>query len=102
VLRDHQEGPAWSRRTHFEEWARYVDGVDESRVGARADELMAEDYSIHFHVWTPDAFLDLLVHARAQLGLPIELEAIERNGHEFIVILRRAAPALRSLSRNAA
>jgi SAM-dependent methyltransferase len=102
VLRDHEEGPAWSHRTHYEEWAKHIDGVDDAQVAARADELIADDYSIHFHVWTPDAFLELLVHARAQLGLPVELEAIERNGHEFIVILRKAAPTLRSVSQHAA
>jgi SAM-dependent methyltransferase len=101
VLLDHVEGPARSRRTHFEEWARHVafrgtDAADE-QVLAEADRLDALDYSIHFHVWTPDALAELLVHLRTELGLPIELEAMERNGHEFIVVLRRAArPASRT------
>ena len=102
VVRDYADGPAWSKRRHFEEWARFVDGVDESRIAARADELIEDDYSIHFHVWTPDAFLEMLSHARTHLGLEIEIESIERNGHEFIVILRRSAPALRAVDSNAA
>jgi SAM-dependent methyltransferase len=102
VVRDHLEGPAWSYRMHCKEWARHVDGAVGADVAARADQIMAEDYSIHFHVWTPDAFLELLVHARTELGLPIELEVLERNGHEFIVILRREAQALRPVSQLAA
>ena len=47
-------------------------------------------------------FLEMLSHARTHLGLEIEIESIERNGHEFIVILRRSAPALRAVDSNAA
>jgi SAM-dependent methyltransferase len=90
LTRDHSEGPRWSRHTHYEEWARFVDAVDPADVAARATELDAQNYSIHFHVWTPAAFLEMLVHARSELGLELEVDALERNGHEFIVIMRRA------------
>ncbi len=90
LARDHSEGASWSRRTHYEEWAQFVDGVDAANVAARASELEAQSYSIHFHVWTPAAFLEMLVHCRTVLGLGFEVDALERNGHEFIVILRRA------------
>lgn len=91
TARDHAEGPQGSRRGHFEEWARYVDRVPGEDVPRRADELMERNYSIHFHVWTPSAFVRMLSYGQQDLGLPFELEAMERNGHEFIVILRRSA-----------
>jgi hypothetical protein len=91
LARDHSEGPRWSRRTHYEEWARCVAGAAPEDVTARAAELEAQSYSIHFHVWTPAAFLETLVHCRTALGLELEVDALERNGHEFIVILRRAS-----------
>jgi SAM-dependent methyltransferase len=40
ILRDHTEGPEWSRRLHFEEWARLVDKVPESDVESRTRYLM--------------------------------------------------------------
>jgi SAM-dependent methyltransferase len=88
LARDHSDGPRWSRRTHYEEWARFVDVVEEPAIAARATELEAQSYSIHFHVWTPAAFLEMLVHCRTALGLELEVDTLERNGHEFIVILR--------------
>jgi SAM-dependent methyltransferase len=93
VLRDHRDGPGWSRAAHYEEWAAFVDRVAPSEVGARARHLDETDYSIHFHVWTLDGFVELLTRARTECGLPLELEAVERNGHEFVVILRRSADA---------
>jgi SAM-dependent methyltransferase len=88
VLRDYREGPEWSRAEHFADWARHVDKADD--VEARVAELVAADYSIHFHVWTPQTFTALLEHAHGELGLPFEIEQLQPNGHEFIAILRRS------------
>lgn len=93
LLRDHREGPAWSRAGHYEEWAALVEGVEPAQVIPRAHELQERDYSIHFHVWRLDDFVALLMGAREACGLPLALEAVERNGHEFVVILRRTASA---------
>jgi SAM-dependent methyltransferase len=89
VVRDFTEGPAWSRREHFEEWVRSVEHTPERDVTARSGALQAEGYSIHFHVWDPAAFAELLVHARAEQGVPLALEALVPVRHEFIAILRR-------------
>jgi SAM-dependent methyltransferase len=90
VERDYVEGAACSRRGHYEEWVRCVHEVSVEEVSSSADELERRMYSIHFHVWTPSAFLDLLTHCRVQLGAPLEVEAMERNDHEFIVVMSRA------------
>lgn len=90
IQRDHLEGPAWSRDGHYEEWARFVERVPEHAVAQRAAELERTRYSIHFHVWTPSAFLEVLNECRSTFGLELEVEALERNDHEFIVIIRRA------------
>jgi hypothetical protein len=87
LLADHREGPARSRSEHFLEWAVAVEGAD----AARAKELSDLDYSVHFHVWTPEAFLAFLGHCNGELGLPFELAAYEPNDFEFIVVLRRTA-----------
>jgi SAM-dependent methyltransferase len=89
LRRDHVEGSGWSRRAHYEEWARFVDQVPPDEVESRADDLERRNYSIHFHVWTPGAFVELLTACRTEFGLPFEIDALERNDHEFIVILGR-------------
>ena len=98
LLRDHREGPLWSRRQHFEEWVRlwtYERPRDADAVAQRVHELMEADYSIHYHVWTSAAFMSFLLVLRdelaAGLGLECEIEHFFRNRDEVIVILRRGS-----------
>jgi predicted SAM-dependent methyltransferase len=87
VALDHRDGAAASREQHYEDWARHVDKAPD--VKARARQLMDEDYSIHFHVWTLEAFRELLEYAQSELRLPFALEELVPNEHEFIAILRK-------------
>jgi SAM-dependent methyltransferase len=90
VLRDHREGPEVSRRDHYEEWARYIEGVSGDRaIAERADQFAAEEERNHFHVWEPDTFLELLL----ALDLPIQIEAVQATEPEFSVIFRKREPA---------
>lgn len=89
IVQDHAEGPARSRRTHQEEWARLVENVSASEVPARVHALEQDNYSIHFHVWAPWEFRALLDYAREEGKLPFAIEALQGNGHEFIAVLRR-------------
>lgn len=89
VLRDLEEGPEWSREQHFREWSEHVEKAAD--VEAHAARLMAEDYSIHFHVWTPEGFEELLVHARDELRMPFAIEELQSNEFEFIAVLRRGS-----------
>ncbi len=89
LVRDHAEGPAWSRRTHFEEWAALVERVAPAAVAERARELESYDYSIHFHVWTPTTFTALLAHAAAREQLPLAVEALQSVQEEFVTVLRK-------------
>jgi predicted SAM-dependent methyltransferase len=89
IVRDHREGPAWSRPMHQEEWARLVDKVPAAEVPARVRVLEQSDYSIHFHVWTPSEFNAMLEHAQREQRLPFAIEDLRGNGSEFIAILRR-------------
>ena len=90
LQRDLQEGPAWSRRGHFEEWARYV-----NRLTAPADldrqvkNLMEQDYSIHFHSWNQREMVELLLFLQDKF--PFELELLLKHDEEQIFILRKQA-----------
>jgi predicted SAM-dependent methyltransferase len=88
LVKDYRKGPAYGRKQHYEEWVRLVE-KEKKDVPGRVRFLMDEDYSIHFHVWTNADFAAMLAHAKNELGLPLELEAIQKNHHEFICIIRK-------------
>ncbi len=88
LRKDHEAGPDWSRRQHFEEWARLVDKVAEPAEAERhVERLLAMDYSIHYHVWTQAEFLEFL--AGMKRALMFEVELFVKHGHEMIFILRK-------------
>lgn len=85
LLRDHREGPAVSRREHYEECARLIEGHRGDSVAERARDMEAAGSRVHFHVWEPTTFAAFL----AALDLPFSLELLQASHLEFIVILRR-------------
>lgn len=91
IIKDHDEGPGWSRHLHQEEWACLVDKVPSGAVAEHVRTLEETDYSIHYHVWAPTEFRALLDYARRHL--PIEVETVVTNQYEFIVILRKQREA---------
>jgi SAM-dependent methyltransferase len=89
LIRDHREGPAWSRHSHFEEWARLAERVPAAGIDEHVDRLMSTDYSIHFHVWTEAELLEMLLHCRRGEKFPFGFELFQRNGFESVAILRK-------------
>jgi SAM-dependent methyltransferase len=90
LARDHRDGPQGSRDAHYEEWVRLVELAPEAEVPARAAALRDAGYSIHFHVWTPAVFAELVHHCAADEGIPLALEALVPVRHEFIAVLRKS------------
>lgn len=88
LIRDHQEGPAWSRVSHFDEYARLVDHAGKER----AEHLMKIGYSIHCHVWTKKEMLGLLRYTDKNCQLC--LENVQENGIEVILILSKSRSSL--------
>jgi SAM-dependent methyltransferase len=90
VLRDYTDGPDWSRWSHYEEvvrsQAKWAPLSDDQTAWAR--KLMNERHSIHFHVWEPQDFLEVLVMAK-RIGLTFEVAQFSPREEEFIAILRR-------------
>lgn len=94
VWRDYQDGPAWSRSAHFEEWARHCWQVDraksEDEIRAQARHFEAINYSVHFHVWSPTEILEILA-AFPHIGLAdLNLVLFHSSDHEMRMILQRA------------
>jgi SAM-dependent methyltransferase len=89
LLRDDEEGPEWSKRQHFEEWARLVDKVPESEVAAKTAQLIETDYSIHYHVWTQAEILELLSTLQDRLRFTFDVELFLKRDYEVVLILRK-------------
>jgi predicted SAM-dependent methyltransferase len=95
LVRDHEEGPEWSKETHFLEWVRFVEPTfgrvypTDAAVSTRVRQLMEMDYSIHFHNWTTAEITALLGDCIGTLHFPIFMEVFVSMGHEMIYILKR-------------
>jgi SAM-dependent methyltransferase len=88
LIDDHEHGAGRSRRAHFEEVARFTSGAQsDSEVRRIADDLMARDYSIHYHVWSQRELLELMLYLGERLGF--EIEATCKNGTEVVFVLRK-------------
>ena len=48
---------------------------------------MAQDYSIHFHVWDRYAMMEMILQVRAQFGLPLIPKAMVATGDEVIFVV---------------
>jgi predicted SAM-dependent methyltransferase len=70
LLRDHEEG---------------------SEVSRREEQLMEQDYSIHFHVWTQRELLELLLALRERFELDFDVELLERIEYEVVFVLRKGS-----------
>ncbi len=91
VIRDYEEGPAWSKRQHFEEWSRVVNKREEARVEEEVRHLMNINYSIHFHVWTQAELLGLVQFFRTRAAF--DIEAFLKSKDEMVMVLRKDADA---------
>jgi hypothetical protein len=104
MIADHEEGPERSRADHYREWCSLVIDAEAPSAGtaehvafsewveSHAQELEAQSYSIHMHVWTQAEFLRLILTLRDRAEGGFDVEAAARVGIEFIVVLRKAGP----------
>lgn len=100
VLRDFEEGPEWSKRSHYDEWVRVVEKVSEDDAETRIQELTRQETYIHFHVWTQYEMFELLECARKRLGLNFEIESFLKAEAECVFVLRKNEPPPEGVSAN--
>jgi predicted SAM-dependent methyltransferase len=90
ILRDFHEGPLWSRRDHVRDWVKHVEHIDDPREQElRTDKLLAEAYSVHYHVWTFETLVSMMLRAREDVGLAVDFESFLLTDGEVIMVLRR-------------
>lgn len=93
LLADQGDRGAGSRIGHFEEYSRLVHKKTGAELDADVANLLAADYSIHFHVWIPEDIAELLGYLRTSAAQPwVIVEQVDNTGSdEFIFVLRRPA-----------
>jgi SAM-dependent methyltransferase len=89
LVRDHLEGPAWSYEVHLREYAELVDGCRGPALEDRVSYLRAVNYSIHFHVWDEEEFVDFLEMVREDFDLPGAVEYLGHRTPEVLCVLRK-------------
>jgi predicted SAM-dependent methyltransferase len=95
LLRDHEEGPAWSRQGHYEDVARLVMGVrDERKVKEFAEENRESVGHTHFHVWTQADMFEMIAALRKRVGLEFDVLASAAAGNETVFVLRKGDAGL--------
>jgi hypothetical protein len=89
VADDADQGNA-SRQGHFLEWAKLVAKLDGEEAATHARLNMERRYSIHFHVWDGNSWLDFLNRGRDYLGRAFEIRHFELSGPEILTVLYRS------------
>jgi len=92
LIADHRDRGAASRLGHYEEYSRLVHKKTGDAFEQDLTNLLARNYSIHFHVWVADDIAELLRYVDAALGLRWKtLERLDSSGSdEFIYVLQKA------------
>jgi hypothetical protein len=98
---DYEGRPEWTRERHFQEFARgmsavYHPGRSEAEILEDAARLLAQDYSIHCHVWEVDSWIGFISSLRERFGFRIE--CILRHLEEIITVLAKTEDRGRVLS----
>jgi hypothetical protein len=90
LVRDDREGATVSRSDHFNEWVRFVDNVTQpEEIERQVRNLIAMNYSIHFHVWDCYHFRLFVEQANQYLGSPFRIEHFGQSVNEVIAVLRK-------------
>jgi hypothetical protein len=92
LVKDHEEGPAWSLLDHVKEYLALVEHKTGIEAEDRVKELAAQPkVSVHFHVWTIDEVTEIFTALRQRYQLPYVIEAIACNRPmvEAICVLRK-------------
>ncbi len=89
LLKDYAESPNWSKRSHFEDWVKYIDKIkDDADAEVRVNYLMNMGYSIHYHVWTQLELFDLIIFINRNLNFKFEIQCAFANEIEVVFVLR--------------
>lgn len=81
-----------SHKEHYVEWVKSWNKVkDKKQIESKVNNLLKIDYSIHFHTWTSDSFIEFILFLRnfKPIKDQFRIELSIFNEKEVIVILRK-------------
>lgn len=78
----------------FVESAQYIEGKIGKDIEKRAQELFDEKFSVHLNVWSQHDLLKLLLYIIDTYKLHLDFEAVVKNEHEVIFILKKEPKSL--------
>ncbi len=89
ILSDFVDGPHASRESHMREYGKKVMNLREKKLEEYIAKFDHNSDDIHFHVWTPNSFRELLQLCETKLEWPYKSYQIFSFTEEFIAILRK-------------
>ena len=100
LVDEYHQGTEATRRAHLTEYVELAERGEPGQataresVAERVDVLLETDYSIHYHVFRPDTFSELLSAAQREAATEFELVAFEGcdapQDDEFIFLLGKS------------
>jgi SAM-dependent methyltransferase len=92
LLEEHKDKTKMKfRRIHTEEAIRLTDNTikGEKAIEKRVQEIMDSGFRIHYHVWTQKEMTKMFVRLAEDFKIDLEIEALLKNLHEVIYVLRK-------------
>lgn len=89
LLEEHEDKTSMKfRLEHTEEAIRLTDkpGTD---VAKKVQEIMDSGFRVHYHVWTQKEMTEMFVRIAKDFDINLEIEALLKNLHEVIYVLRK-------------
>jgi hypothetical protein len=89
------------REAHTEEAVRLTEKhANQASVDKRVKELMDSGFRIHYHVWTQKEMTELFIRIAQEYNVDIEIEALLKNLHEVLYIIRKKPSSQLNSKRN--
>ena len=94
----HWQAVEANNQEHFREWSlshlwsrNEEDGFNPSPdvVAALAKQFMDANYHIHFHTWTPVAFVEFLRRAASELQFPMVVDEMVVDGLDLLAVISK-------------
>jgi SAM-dependent methyltransferase len=94
LLEEHKDkSKSKFRKAHTEEAVRLtIDELRPSDIPSKVQEILDSGFRIHYHVWGQPGMTELFVRLAQDFKINLEIDALMKNEHEVIYVLRKEPP----------
>lgn len=89
LLEEHKDDKKKFLLEHTTEYVKLWEKYD-GNVKERVNEIINSGYRVHYHVWTQREITELLRKIERDFKINFEIQALVKNKHEVIYILRKS------------